>query len=532
MNNRVVVFIAFDKRENLGVRYLQSVLSEAGFSVKIIEFDQERKIILKELLELDPLLVGFSVIFENYIFEFKELIEYLRQNGVESHFTSGGHYASLRPDELFQLIPSLDSIVRFEGEKTVVELSNHLWNGIKWQDIAGISYKVNGKIVHNRLRSLEPDLDCFPYPVHSETYAKVLDKKIVPILAGRGCIYRCIFCDSLKFFEAPPGPVKRIRDPVKVVEEIETLYHQKGYSIFLFRDDDFPVKSRPLSNWIERFCNSIKEKELQRKIMWKISCRPDEITEEAFTMMKDHGLFKVFMGFEDGTDAGLSLMKKHFKVADIIQAIDTLKQLELAIDYGFMLFHPETTFSSLYSNLDFLEQTCGDGYMPVQYLKMMPYGEAEITHLLRRQQRLKGGPGFFDYEFHDPSMNEYYNCISNLFNHWVDASQGLLNRFKIALSTVSVYLFHYGTDDKIEKLSQALRQRISEHNLFLINTLRELAHSFENEKVSIQDAHILEEYNRPIASMHKNTSDYLNDLLNKLTMLPVLNSFFTITRQY
>ena len=83
--------------------------------------------------------MGFSVIFQYYIYEFEELISYLRKSGITSHFSAGGQYASMRYEDLFMIIPSLDSIVRFEGEYTFLELVNHIHTGEDWRKIKGIA---------------------------------------------------------------------------------------------------------------------------------------------------------------------------------------------------------------------------------------------------------------------------------------------------------------------------------------------------------------------------------------------------------
>jgi len=126
MKGNSVVLIAFEERENLGVRYMAAVLSEAGHQACIIDFRREKEDILEELISRDSILVGFSIIFEEHIYNFRDLIAFLRDNGIDSHFTAGGHYASLEPAALYETIPSLDSIVRFEGEHTLLDLVNHL----------------------------------------------------------------------------------------------------------------------------------------------------------------------------------------------------------------------------------------------------------------------------------------------------------------------------------------------------------------------------------------------------------------------
>ena len=65
----------------------------------------------------------------------------------------------------------------------------------------------------------------------------------------------------------------------------------------MFDDDDFPVTSKN-NNWILQFCKTLKDKGLKDKIIWKINCRPDEIDEKNFRLMKEYGLFHVFIGIK------------------------------------------------------------------------------------------------------------------------------------------------------------------------------------------------------------------------------------------
>jgi anaerobic magnesium-protoporphyrin IX monomethyl ester cyclase len=111
-----VVFITVMEYDNLGVGYMTALLSEKGFDARVVDFNKKRSEILRTIRRLDPFLIGFSIIFHEYIAAFAELISYLRTNGINCHITAGGHYASLRYKDLFRLIPGIDTIVRFEGE--------------------------------------------------------------------------------------------------------------------------------------------------------------------------------------------------------------------------------------------------------------------------------------------------------------------------------------------------------------------------------------------------------------------------------
>jgi radical SAM superfamily enzyme YgiQ (UPF0313 family) len=525
-SEKPVVLVAFDKYENLGVRYLYSIISRAGYRVHIIDFEQDKKSILSELLKVEALLVGFSIIFEQHFDEFRDLIEYLRENGVRGHFTAGGHHPSLHPEELLQLIPSLDSIVRFEGEYTILELIAKLSTKAEWKSINGISYREESSVVHNHLRPVENNLDMFPWPDRSNFQNEILGKKIRSILAGRGCIHRCIFCNSREFYIQSTGPIKRIRDPDRVVEEMYYLYKQWECSVFLFQDDDFPVTDNYRHDWIEQFCKALRRYDLKGKIMWQISCRPDEVSADIFKYMRDYGLFRVFMGIDDGTKYGLSYMRKSFLPEDTLKSVSVLKDLGLLIDYGFMLFNPETTFDSLHDNLDFLEKLCSDGLMPVLFSKMEPFLETPIAKILEKEGRLIRRSGSLDYGFHEGSMDAYFKFVSNNLDRWLYAENGLLNLEKCAAMFLSVFRFYYGKVGEIDRWADELKTEIAANNLFLLNTMRKIANFYEFGSLPNGLDYSLVHLKAQIEEKHPIAVDHISGFIERLNLLNLTKSIF------
>jgi anaerobic magnesium-protoporphyrin IX monomethyl ester cyclase len=250
MHRQPVVLIAFEEQDNLGVGYVASVLLQDGFTVKILDFRLGVEAIVAALAPLDPLAVGFSLIFQFHIDSFRELMTALRRAGVTCHFTAGGHYPSLRPAELLDFIPELDSIVLFDGELTCRALMTALATGEEWCDIPGLAYRDGEQTLITPLRPLERELDKFPPPVRQPLREYAFGKKYATLLAGRGCINHCAFCSIREFYTKSGGPIKRVRRPEMVVREMQLLHEQLGCSIFMFQDDDFPVTYRgAASGW-------------------------------------------------------------------------------------------------------------------------------------------------------------------------------------------------------------------------------------------------------------------------------------------
>jgi anaerobic magnesium-protoporphyrin IX monomethyl ester cyclase len=526
MNKHSVAFIAFRELDNLGIGYLASVLSNNGYKTTVIDFKDRREEILGKIESLNPLIVGFSVIFQYHIYEFRELINYLRDGGIKNHFTAGGHYASLKYAELFEIIPALDSVVRFEGEYTLLDLADSIRTKKDWRKVQSIAFRESNKMIVNSLRPLEADLDKFPLPVRSPLKNYALNRKFSTILAGRGCIHDCAFCDIREFYQQPYGPNKRIRRPEMVVQEMEMLHLEKDCSVFLFQDDDFPVKTDKGSDWVKRFCGELAHKNLVDKIMWKINCRPDEVDLDSFTLMKNHGLFLVFLGIEDGTDVGLNLLNKHMTVEKCLEGISILKKLKIGFDYGFMLFQPGSTYRSLNDNLDFLSKICSNGYTSVTFLKMLPYFETRIEKELRKEGRLKGKPGFLDYDFLDESLNHYYKFTSDCLDEWLRMPNGLLSVSRWARNYISVFSRYFEPAPEIDLLSDNITKVISQSNLFLLENMKKLATEFESGKYNTGDYCGLDEYRIVIKTKHDNYREQIKLCIMRLFNIASVQQLF------
>jgi anaerobic magnesium-protoporphyrin IX monomethyl ester cyclase len=496
-----VVFIGIQDYDNLGIGYMTSILAKSGIMSKVVDFRKKKQVILRIIKKIDPLLVGFSILFENYINNFIDLAEYLRSEGVSCHFTAGGHYASLKPEELFKNMPQLDSIVRFEGEYTLTELVKCIFSGRDWEKIRNLAYMKNGKMVLNSLRPLEKDLDKFPFPARSPLKTYAFKKKFATIIAGRGCVHNCSFCNTREFYLQASGPIKRIRKPEMVVREMEYLYKKRGCSVFLFQDDDFPVKSKLMPDWIKVFCLELERTGLIKKVIWKIACRPDEIEEETFLLMKINGLFQVFLGIEDGTNAGLRRLNKHMTVEKSLNGINILRKLKIDFDYGFILFQPLTTFKSLNENLDFLRYICSDGYTPATFLRLIPlYETREETELLKAG-KLKSSDNLREYDFLQESMNHFYDFIVDCFTEWLRYPDGVENISKWARNYLSVYMKYLDYLPQGINFQRKVRKVIAQSNIFLLDTMYELSEIFR-EDCDSEDKMLLKSYKNRIKLKH------------------------------
>ena len=476
------VLIGFQEQGNLGIGYVASMLVRHAFAARILDFRERRDSILETIRSANPVLVGFSLIFQYYIPQFASLASYLRDNGVTCHFCAGGHYPSLRYEHVLRSIPELDSIVRFEGEITCLELMQCLVEGRDWRRLPGLAYREGDRFVTTEPRPLISDLDELPFPERPmESALTVLGMKASPILASRGCCRDCSFCSIRQFYGQVPGKKVRVRKPAKVAEELKLLWEEKGASIFLFQDDDFPVWGNFGQRWIAEFIDALQNEELIGKVIWKISCRSDEVEPRLFARMRDAGLSTVYLGIESGNEDGLRTLNKRLSVEDSLRAISTLNQLGLGFMYGFMLFDPSSTFDSLRQNLRFLEQITADGNAPIGFARMLPYAGTPIEERLAQEGRLRGSVDDPDYDFLDPSLNRLFEVLNGSVSHWMHGPDALANQLTFAWQEYWVLKRLFPPMIPVETYAAFLRSITRRCNEYLLDFVRQIINAFEGD---------------------------------------------------
>jgi anaerobic magnesium-protoporphyrin IX monomethyl ester cyclase len=445
MAKNTVVFVGFRDQDNLGIGYLSAVLLEHGFQVEFVDFREGPPAILERVRQLDPLVIGLSVIFQYYATWFANLVGYLRQHGVSTVICAGGHYPSLRYDEFLEAMPELDAVVRFEGEYTLLEMAQRLAAGQDWRDLPSIAYREDGRVVANPLRPLIEDLDALPVPYRYHYPDACLGVPVASILASRGCPRGCSFCSIRQFYAAPPGKLRRVRSPANVAAEMRQLYDERGTRVFLFQDDDFAMTSARDRAWVGQFVKSLERQDLLGQVLWRISCRADEVEPELFGRLKDAGLSMVYLGLESGNETGLKVLNKHINLEQNRRAARTLARLEFSYDYGFMLFDPSSTFERVLDNVRFLRDICGDGSAPIPFGKMVPYAATDIEEQLRQEGRLHGDVRHPDYDFLDPRLGPWFLWLQNLMALWAIEPDSLLAHLRMTRFEVEV-LDHFYRD--------------------------------------------------------------------------------------
>lgn len=399
-----VMLVGFEDQDNLGIRYLSSRLLKDGHQTWIVAFGNDPEPLLAAIRTEKPDLVGFSLIFQYMVPEFREVIRALRAAGVASHFTIGGHYASFEPAQLLSMIPELDSVVRFEGEETLADLVAKLDHD-QWRAIPGIAWKQGEKTVLTTPRHSAVPIDAFAEPDRRDIDYRAEAMPTASVLASRGCPWQCSFCSIITFYEGNGTKGRRRRNPERVVDEVEGLVREHGAKLILFQDDDFMAGGAAARRWTCTIAEELIRRNLHREMRFKISCRSDEVREEALRPLVEAGLCHVYLGVESGDAVDLAALNKLLSPEAHLRAGETLKALDLTFDFGFMLLEPWSTMATARSNMEFLRAFTADGWSVAGFCRTLPYVGTPIERRLREEGRLTGPSLDAEYRFLDPRVD-------------------------------------------------------------------------------------------------------------------------------
>lgn len=472
-----IVLIGYEEEENLGLRSIVAFLEKQGIRAEIEPYTKssERRI-LRKIRRSDPRIVGFSLIFQRMLLEFAALAKYLRLHGVTAHFTMGGHFPTIEYAKTLELIPELDTVVRHEGENTILELYHSLDNPDLWLKIKGIAFRKNGKVQVTAPRPLISDLDSLPFPTRRANTQKHRGIGLCSILASRGCYYDCSFCSVREFYHSAPGPKRRSRSPSNVALEMEHLF-RNGIRIFKFIDDDLGMKTKSQKDWISEFACELKRRHMAEEILWRISNRIDELDIDCLSMLKEVGLTFLYIGIESGNNQGLKTCNKNYSVDDIYRALGILEKVDMNFDYGFMMLTPDSTLKSIEEDLRFLRNLTLNGRVIVHFTKMFPYVGTPISERLKREGRLEGTIDFPNYRFIDPRLDIMEIFLAKSFHNAIFETNGVVNKLRMLIFDVEVLNRFFAEKYDTEKYEKSIRDLVIRYNESALETI-ELALRF------------------------------------------------------
>ena len=342
--------------EHLGLSSLCAVLRTKGYEVDILSgplMNSTAHRMVKEIIRYDPDILGFSV-KEVHARRTLRMVKALRQKGLKSHITLGGHFPTFNHIQILQDYPEVNSVIRGEGEDTMAELVETLTDGGSLSSVCGLTWREGDCICDNPPRPLIEDLDRLPFLSRDITQQVIHQGGAIGMIASRGCYANCSFCSIRSFYGTSPGQKWRTRLPVHIVDEIEKLASTFPGTPFKFIDDQFIGPGERGRAYAIDIASEIQKRGVA--IEFLISCRVDAIEKDLFTSLKEAGLKKVFLGVESGTQQVLDRFDKNTTVEQNKKALQILDEIGLDYTIAFIFFDPYSTMEDVKGNLEFLSE--------------------------------------------------------------------------------------------------------------------------------------------------------------------------------
>lgn len=367
----------------LGLASLAAVLERTGAQVKVIDalaydtverrgdetiFGLASHQLRRELAAFAPHVVGVTNPFSAFLADALDVTRWVKSVDPTIQVVFGGIEPSLdaRNLDLLRANPTIDVIVRGEGEATICELIAHYDPRTRrfesLESVAGLVIRTEaGPVVRTAARPFIRNLDELPLPAYhllemdrmfaNPYYARYRaphdSGRSLPVHSTRGCPYSCCFCSV----HSQVGKAHRAHSPEYVRTHIRHLIDTYGVRHIQFEDDNLtlqPVRSLALLRAIEDL-----------GITWHTpnGLRADTITEELARSMRSSGAISATIAVESGDQRILDrVIHKRLRLPAVIEAAETLARFDIPTIMFFVIGFPGETEVEVRRTLEFAKR--------------------------------------------------------------------------------------------------------------------------------------------------------------------------------
>lgn len=352
---------------NVSIAYLAGYLEKNNISCKVIDAKLERlndQEVIKRCINED--LVGISS-FTHEINYVAQLAKKIKEESPNTKIVIGGCHVTAKPKETIEAFPLFDFIIYGEGEETLYELINAIKKEENFEEINGLVFKKNNKIIVNKPRIGKKHLDELGFPAW-HLFPKAEE---YPIITSRGCPFQCNFCMRAH------GEKIRSRSINNVIEEMQILVSKYKPTYMYVWDDTFTLfKKRTMD-----LCNEMIINRLHKKLRWKAETRVNSVDLETLKKMKEAGCDIVSFGIESGNPKILENTKKGITIDAAINAIKMAKKAKLKTESLFILGHPNETKETIKDTINLAVKL---NTTTVSFGIMTPYPGTEIYEMAKK----------------------------------------------------------------------------------------------------------------------------------------------------
>lgn len=415
------------KMPNLAICYLTSFLSRKGLDVEYINFFDEEKERLAQLLRQGVRAAAITTTFYVEPDPIIEIVQFIRQHAPETLIIVGGpHIFNVCSDHeevtqnyLLRTIGADLYIHEGQGEATLAKVLFELRKpeGRALEAVPNLIYtsKLNGsspgkvnqpvrrtagrkaltsfirtprQIEDNNMDENVIDWSRFPTDFFSPT---------VQLRTARSCAFKCAFCS----YPVMAGPL--VLTGVETLEKELAVLKEYGVKNLVFIDDTFNV---PLPRFKELLKMMIRN---NFDFNWFSYFRCSNSDDEAFDLMAESGCKGVFLGIESGDQDMLVRMNKAAMAHRYEQGIRKLNERGIVSFASFIIGFPGETRESVQNSIDFVERS-----RPTFYRAQLYYHRTNLPIDKKADEYgLKGGG--YNWQHNSMGWEEACDLIEHMY---------------------------------------------------------------------------------------------------------------------
>lgn len=435
-----ILMVAYDNDSYItwfpqGLAYLASAARNAGHEIEVYQqdiFHWPDSHLTEYLDQHDFDVVEVSVIGGYYqyrkLMALSEAINASKRRGGLK-YTIGGHGPAADP-EYFLRKTGADVVGIGEGEITFVELMEAFEGKRSLESVDGIAYiDSEGKYVRTKERALIQNIDEISWPAYDlfdMTYYTLIrmpninaNERAIPMLSGRGCIFRCNFCYRLdKGF--------RPRSAKSIIEEIEFL--KKEYNVkYISFSDELLMSSRERTL---ELCQAFIDAKINVK--WDCNGRLNFADTDVLSKMKEAGCVFINYGIESLDNDTLKVMHKGLTRDMIIRGVENT--LETGISPGLNIIYGNINepISAIDDAVEFLLKY--DDHAQMRTIRpVTPYPGSELFDYAVEHHLLEGTADFYENKHVNSdllSVNFTQHTDEEIYDALYNANMKLIKRYQ------------------------------------------------------------------------------------------------------
>jgi len=358
--------------------------------------------------------IGFSTMFSGEWPVVRSVIRAARRRFPQALIVAGGEHITALTRYSMNDCPEIDVSVCGEGERALVEICEAYREGRDFSMVAGAAYRgADGAVVYvagERIR----EVSRLPWPIWPEGYLEqfwaagksygVQTARDMPIMASRGCPYRCTFCSNPRMWTTR----YILRDIDDLIGEIKSYVSRYDVTALQFYDLTAITKKR----WTLEFCQRLIDEGLDY-LRWSLpsGTRSEALDGETLAMLKRTNCNYLVYAPESGSPETLTKIKKQIDLQSLTDSVLEAKRQGIIIRTNLIIGFPHETRRNVFETIRYGLYLARKGVDEVTINIFSPYPGTEIFTDLVAQGKVTLSD---DYFLALTSLNSDYTVFNPL----------------------------------------------------------------------------------------------------------------------